>query len=181
MHESLKQIINSIIPYDDTERRHKAEVLNWLNTNASVYRIQKPNIPDKHLVSYFVLYDNSSNKVLLVDHVNAKLWLPTGGHVEIAEDPKDTAKRECYEELGIKAEFLLQQPVFLTSAMTVGLTSGHTDITLWYLLKGDEAMDLVCDHREFNDARWFETNDIPYNLSDPNMRRFIGKLRNYFF
>ncbi len=88
-----------------------------------------------NILCHICLYDRCLNKILLVDHINAQLWLPTGGHVDVEEDPKDAAKRECYEELGIKAEFWLESPLFLTSAVTVGLTAGHTDVTLWYLLK----------------------------------------------
>jgi 8-oxo-dGTP pyrophosphatase MutT (NUDIX family) len=39
--------------------------------------------------------------VLLVDHKNARLWLPTGGHVEEGEDPRATVVRELKEELGL--------------------------------------------------------------------------------
>ena len=39
--------------------------------------------------------------VLLVNHINAGLWLPPGGHVEPDEHPAQTASREALEELGI--------------------------------------------------------------------------------
>ncbi|WP_198139660.1 NUDIX domain-containing protein [Candidatus Orientia mediorientalis] len=45
--------------------------------------------------------------MLLVDHKKALLWLPSGGHVEIAEDPKTTIERECLEELNVTADFWL--------------------------------------------------------------------------
>lgn len=39
-------------------------------------------------MSYFLVA--SDTQVLLVDHKNAQLWLPTGGHVEPGEHPRDT-------------------------------------------------------------------------------------------
>ena len=42
----------------------------------------KPDVPPKHLVSYFALVDERRGKLLLVDHKLAGLWLPSGGHVE---------------------------------------------------------------------------------------------------
>jgi 8-oxo-dGTP pyrophosphatase MutT (NUDIX family) len=43
----------------------------------------------------------ADGRILLVDHVNAGLWLPPGGHVEVDEDPGLTARREIQEELGL--------------------------------------------------------------------------------
>ena len=178
MRDTLKQIVNNITPYDNKEMQDQKETFDWLNTNKSIYRCKKPDIPNKHLVSYFVLYDDKLNNLLLVDHINAQLWLPTGGHVDINEDPKQTVIRECYEELGIKAKFWIEEPLFLTSAVTVGLTAGHTDISFWYVLKGNASMKLDYDRNEFHGIRWFNVNDIPYERTEPSMKRFIGKLLN---
>ena len=38
--------------------------------------LKKPDVPPKHLVSYFALVDDRRGKVLLVDHKLAGLWLP---------------------------------------------------------------------------------------------------------
>jgi 8-oxo-dGTP pyrophosphatase MutT (NUDIX family) len=114
---------------------------------------------------------------LLVDHKKALLWLPSGGHLEIDEDPTTTAQRECLEELGVRADFWAPDPLFITSAVTVGLTAGHTDVCLWYVLKGDSQNIYQFDKVEFNEGRWFRLDDIPYEKSDPHMRRFIEKLK----
>jgi 8-oxo-dGTP pyrophosphatase MutT (NUDIX family) len=62
--------------------------------------------------------------VLLGDHVKSGLWLPSGGHVEHGEDPRDTVDREAFEELGIRARFHDRlgagRPFFLTVTPTLG-------------------------------------------------------------
>ena len=63
---------------------------------------QKPDVPPKHLVSYFALVDEARGKMLLVDHKLAGLWLPSGGHVEPDEDPRATVVREIAEELNLQ-------------------------------------------------------------------------------
>jgi len=104
-------------------------------------------------------------------------FLP-GGHVEIDEDPKTTVERECLEELNVTADFWLPHPLFLTSTLiTIGPTAGHTDVSLWYVLKGDSNRIYKFDQGEFNDIRWFHLNDVPYEKSDPHMGRFIQKLK----
>lgn len=175
--EQIYHIIATIAPYDDVEREHMRDTLEWIQSGAPLFRIQQPDLPNKHLVSYFALFDETSRKILLVDHKKALLWLPSGGHVESDEDPVDTVKRECLEELEIEADFWTPDPLFLTSTVTVGMTAGHTDVSLWYVLKGNHQDNYVFDHKEFNDIQWFSFDDIPYEKSDPHMKRFVEKLK----
>src|SRR5262245_14182288 len=93
--------ISSIIPFDAIEREHLDFVKDWIASGAEIFRFAKPDKPNTHLVSYFIVIDPRTNELLLVDHKKAKLWLPPGGHVEINEHPRETVKREAQEELGI--------------------------------------------------------------------------------
>lgn len=177
MIQTISNIVMGIQPFDDLERRQLDETLSWIQSGAPIFRIQKPDIPEKHLVSYFVLFDEAARKILLVDHKKAQLWLPSGGHVEIDEHPKEAAIRECEEELGVRAELWREEPIFLTSTVTVGLTAGHTDVSLWYIVKGNHKDTYAFDAEEFYGVRWFSFDEIPFEKSDPHMRRFIHKLK----
>ncbi len=177
-HDVIEGIISSLIPFDDLERHHIQETLTWIQSGAQIFRLQKPDIPPKHLVSYFVLFDERAKKVLLVDHKKAQLWLPAGGHVEPDEYPQNTVRRECLEELSAPADFWHESPLFLTSTMTVGLTAGHIDVSLWYILKGDQQVSYSFDQGEFNSIHWFDWNEIPYDKADPHLERFIQKLKS---
>lgn len=55
--KTIADLISRISPLDDLEQQHKAETLDWINSNNEIFRISKPNIPDKHLVSYFCFLD----------------------------------------------------------------------------------------------------------------------------
>ncbi len=176
---SLERIVFSLCPFDVIENQHIQETLSWIRSGAPLYRIQKPDVPPKHLVSYFVVWDEKAHKILLVDHKKAQLWLPSGGHVEEGEDPKMTVERECMEELSIKAEFWRENPIFLTVTPTVGLTAGHIDVSLWYVLKGNSSYKLQFDIEEFNAVCWFGLKDIPFEKSDPHMERFINKFKTF--
>lgn len=174
-HQIIYDLIAAINPLDQLEEQHIHFVLQWIESGAEIFRLEKPATPDTHLVCYFVLFDSETNQVLLTDHRKSGLWLPPGGHVEIDEHPITTVKREAWEELGIEAEFLMEPPFFLTVAKTVGAHQ-HTDVSLWYLLKGKSTEQYNYAVEEFNQIRWFRPEEIPYSLSDPHMGRLIDKL-----
>lgn len=174
MRREIRTEVETITPLDDIERGTKSDVLSWIDSGAELCRTQKPATPPKHLVSYFAVIDGEY--ILLVDHINAELWLPTGGHVEPGEHPRTAALREAKEELSIDGEFLHSDPVFLTVAETVGKTSGHTDVSLWYTLRGNRDDDISYDKSEFRAASWFHRKDVPLGCSDIHMERFLRKL-----
>lgn len=178
--KSLRNIINdifsNIIPFDPIEEEHVNFVKEWIASGVEIFRIAKPDIPNIHLVSYFIIVDLNTNEFLLVDHKKAQLWLPPGGHVEPNEHPREAVKREAKEELGIEAKFIFEDPVFLTVTNTVGNVACHTDVSLWYLLKGNRHEFLKFDADEFHQIRWFHQEEIPFEHTDPHMKRFIDKI-----
>ena len=174
----IHNTVSSIIPLDEIEREHIYFVLNWIESGREIFRTEKPATPDTHLVSYFVVVSPDMNQILLVDHKKAELWLPPGGHVEPGEDPKETVRREAKEELGIEVEFLCEEPILLTVTKTVGNVAEHNDVSLWYLLKGDPSQVLDYDRQEFNRIHWFGIDEIPFEKSDPHMKRFLQKMLN---
>ena len=174
MRTKIRQMISAIDPLDAMEARHRAFSQAWIDSGADLFRVAKPATPDPHLVAYFLLVDDQH--FLLVDHINAELWLPTGGHVEPDEHPKETVSRELREELGIEAVFLRQNPLFVSVTETVGKTSGHTDVSLWFALQGNEETQLRFDASEFRGVHWFRRLDAPLHRTDPHMERFLKKL-----
>jgi 8-oxo-dGTP pyrophosphatase MutT (NUDIX family) len=174
MRARIRKMVAGIAPLDGQEAGEKARVLAWIDSGAPLCRVAKPAAPPMHLVSYFLLAD--AGHVLLVDHVNAGLWLPTGGHVEPGEDPAETVRRECREELGQEAIFADPAPLFVTVTATVGRTAGHVDVSLWFLLRGDRRRRLDFDRGEFHAVRWFPRLAVPWQRSAPDLPRFLHKV-----
>lgn len=170
-------LFKSIKPYDDLEKKHLESALQWVESGAEMFRIEKPAIPDPHLVAYFPVFSPKMDQILLVDHKKACLWLPTGGHVEKGEHPQKTVEREVLEELGIEASFLSQDPLFLTINQATGNTVLHTDVSIWYALQEDPQKPLAWDRSEFHQIRWFPIEEIPFSHSDTHLKRFIEKVK----
>lgn len=182
MREKISQLIKEIKPVDELEKIHQEDALSWIDSGVEIFRIEKPDKPPKHLVSYFVVVDTQSKSILLVDHIKAELWLPAGGHIEKDEDPKITVEREALEELNLQAKFLREDPFFITVTTTVGKTAGHVDVSLWYLIKARKEDPIQYDPGEFNGYRWWGFDEIlesDISSFDPHMHRLTRKLKTY--
>ena len=180
--DEIAGLVEGVSPFDELEANHRADALGWLGSTSDVFRRSPPATPPKHLVAYFLLGDPADASVFLVHHRKAGLWLPTGGHVEVGEDPADTVRREAPEELGVPARFAFGEPapLFVTVTDTVGdARARHTDVSLWYLLHGSRDEPLAPDEREFAAARWWSRSDVtaadPGTL-EPHLPRFLAKL-----
>jgi 8-oxo-dGTP diphosphatase len=90
------------------------------------------------------------------------------------------AAREAVEELGIDpADRLVERPVFLSVTRTVGIDSGHTDVSLWFVLAVGRDEPMEVDPGEFRWARWWSPEQIdaaPSATFDPALPRFVAKL-----
>jgi 8-oxo-dGTP diphosphatase len=179
-------LVERLAPFDELEVEHRADALRWLRSTPDVFRRASPRTPPKHLVAYFLLQDARTGSVLLVDHRRAGLWLPTGGHVEVGEDPADTVRREAPEELGLTPVFRddVAQPLFITVTETTGpVVDRHTDVSMWYLLSGSQDDDVHPDEREFRAARWWGRTELvaadPATF-EPHLMRFLAKVDDAF-
>jgi 8-oxo-dGTP diphosphatase len=171
---AIRDEVASILPLDELEENHRADVLAWIDSGAPLCRTAKPATPPKHLVSYIAVIDGRD--MLLVDHRSAQLWLPPGGHVEPGEHPRETVVRELFEELKVVAKHDISEPLMVTCSTTVGLTAGHDDVSLWYVVAVDRSQDIQFDQQEFARIRWFSHSDVPIHRSDPYLGRFLAKL-----
>lgn len=170
----IATLISALTPRDALEAAHQADALAWLASTDDVYRRVKPATPPKHLVSYVVPTDPETGDILLVDHRNAKLWIPPGGHVDPGEHPAATAARELSEELGVTGAAPL--PTFLTVTVTVGVDAGHTDVSLWFpaAVRRDELLRV--DEGEFAGVRWWSRTELTAASPDrfePHLGRYL--------
>lgn len=179
----VRERVLAVGPAEEKEAADQAAILSWIDSEAPLFRVAKPATPPMHLCVYFALVDDNANCVMLVDHVKAQAWLLPGGHVDPGEDPRWSVEREAFEELQITPKFHERlgggQPLFLSITKTRGEHS-HTDVTLWWALKGDIAAEVRLDPREFSEVRWYrldDDTDWAASCFDPNMERFVSKIR----
>lgn len=185
MRHQLRALIADLEPLDAQEHAHRTEALSWLDSGAEIFRTARPATPPEHLVSYCVLVDLTERLALLVDHRDAELWLPSGGHVDVGEDPAMAAQRELFEELRVRPSFVAgigPQPLFITRTATQGRSTTHTDVSLWYVFDGSVEADLEVDEREFAAVKWWPFDQIQHGLDsrfEPHLPRFVSKLNGF--
>ncbi|TDD62597.1 NUDIX domain-containing protein [Actinomadura darangshiensis] len=174
-------LVAAVTPFDEREAADRRWMLDWIESDAPLFRTEKPATPPEHLAVYAALVDEDSHSVMLVDHVKAKAWLMPGGHVDPDEDPRQTIVRELDEELRIAPSFhplTGSAPLFLTVTQTRGAHS-HTDVTLWFVFQADRRTPITPDPAEFSAVRWFELDretGWAAEQFDPQMARFVAKL-----
>jgi len=186
--DQIKNIVQSIIPYDQIEKNHINNVVQRIDSWAELFRIQKDAVPPKHLVSYSVVIDKSKKKVLLFDHKKAQKLLPSGGHIDSNELPIDGAKRELKEELWLDLPILNnwnyeETPFFITVTDITWLSEPHVDVSLRYVFDWSIENTFDTSAKDFIDEfdwyHWLSYEEIlqtSIDKVDVHMHRFINKL-----
>lgn len=125
---------------------------------------------------------NKNNEILLTKRIPEKLWGNywecTGGAVIAGEDSITGAKRELFEEIGIK---ITQEPLKF-----LGTTIHKTWFTDTYLLEKDILLsELKLQSEEVTDVKWVNINDFNdmciKNLIVPVVLEQFKHFRNLIF
>lgn len=114
-------------------------------------------------------------RVLLVHHRGLGVWLPPGGHVELAEDTDTALFREIAEETGLQPDDLElvgdQKPDVrgaLIAPRWVNIHAigdrGHRHIALMFVFRSRTDQVKLADGEHYA-IRWFSESD----LDDPNL------------
>ncbi|GAA2356078.1 NUDIX domain-containing protein [Dactylosporangium salmoneum] len=180
--QALRDLVAGLVPIDEREAADRDDVLAWIDAGAELYRQVPPDVPSKHLVTYFLPYDAWTGRVFLVEHRKARRLLPPGGHVEPGELPWATVAREADEELQAVAVPHPLWPggrtLFVTVTQTVG-SHVHTDVTLWFPIALDPGQSITPDAGEFAGWGWYTCAEVMAwraERTDPHLARFLTKL-----
>lgn len=120
--------------------------------------------------------------ILLQKRKDNGCWGYHGGCLELGECLEDAAKRELYEETGLKVNSMKLYGVF--SGPELHYVYPHGDevynVDTVYVCDDFEG-ELSADTAEVSELRWFLFNEVPENLSPPVsgiIRQFISQKLN---
>ena len=119
--------------------------------------------------------DNGTKKYLLIRNKRSAHWGFPKGHIEQGESEIDTAKREVFEETGIKIEVL---PDFAKhSEYTI---QGKIEKSVTIFLAKTIETDYKMQVEEIEECGWFGYDDAMQTLNYENDKRILAEAKQYF-
>lgn len=130
----------------------------------------------RHFCASAFVINPTDKKILLVKHKKNRRWTQPGGHIENDETPEEAALREVYEETGIKIKLLGDRfPREEDFIRPLGIqrnrhSNGDTHVDIIYAAVPVNQTNVVCQHEEANDVRWFARNELENIDCFPDIR-----------
>lgn len=90
-------------------------------------------------------------------------WAPPGGKLDFGENVHECAKREIFEETGLK----IKDPKFLTFTNDIFKKEKKHYITLWFLTNKFSGKTKIMEPEKLPEIEWFSLNKFPTNLFLP--------------
>lgn len=133
--------------------------------------------PDHFTASVFV-FDSSADRVCLVLHKKALLWLQPGGHLEAQDiSVAAAATREAREETGLEDLNVLPGLVDLSQhELNSRFGSCRSHLDLRFAAVAAPGADPVCSP-ESNDVQWWPVHQLPAD-TDGQLRTVIPRVRD---
>ncbi len=121
---------------------------------------------------------NKVGKVLVVNQ-NGDSWSLPKGHVDFGETALETAKREIYEESGVK-DLVLIRPLLTYKRFKLGLDGKDDKSELkeieMFLFRTDYEGELKPIDPGNPEAVWLSRKEVADLLSHPKDKEFFGKI-----
>lgn len=128
-----------------------------------------------------VILLDSENRLLLQQRTDNGLWGLPGGSMEPGEEMKEVAVRELFEETGLEACELVMFDVFSGQELYYQYPHGDEvyNVVVVYICKEYGGV-MKGDEEEVQDIRFFKLNEIPNEISPPDLpiiRKFLHEIQ----
>lgn len=175
LHTDARALLTRWAPPDDAQDSLRAAYLRHLDAHPdAMWR----DGPADHFTAGVFVYDHALERVLLVLHKKAHLWLQVGGHLE-AHDTSvaEAARREATEESGLPRLAMTPQLVHLSHhdlSSAFGRCRSHLDLR-FAAVAAEGAVPQVSD--ESDGIGWWPLDDLP-EPTDPALGTAIRAARD---
>jgi len=125
-----------------------------------------------------VIIFDTLGRVLMLHRSDNDCWCFPGGAVELGEELEEAAKREVYEETGLKVENLELFGVFSGEDLHYVYPNGDEVYIIDVVYKTDEYYGDMKINEESKDRSFFNISELPKNISPP-VKPTIKKLKKW--
>lgn len=111
-------------------------------------------------------------KVLMQRRADNNCWGLIGGMMELGESTEETAKREVFEEVGIKLDKIDFFKVYSGKDFYYKYPNGDEvfNVINMFTVRCYELPEVIIDNKEVKEARFFDFNNLPIHISPPDVK-----------
>ena len=120
------------------------------------------------------IFARCHGQILLIKHHRLNLWLPVGGEMEPGETPLIAAKRELFEETGLRGEFTALHGVAGTPPGYLAYeehAAGDKGLHMNFAFVAEVDSDAVQNNHEFTSFQWIRV--APSEGCPDNVRQLV--------
>lgn len=194
MKNDIKNIIIQYLNFYPGEKDNLRQLLELVNDNIndSTNLFNRKNFQG-HITASGFIYCIEESKLLLLEHKALKKFLQPGGHVELVDgEMLDTAKREIFEETGLKDLDIVSISddinipfdinTHLIPANEKKAENEHYHHDFRYLFTIDKIEDVELDYNESTGYKWISIdelrNDEKFSYVIDKIESLIDKKKN---
>jgi ADP-ribose pyrophosphatase YjhB (NUDIX family) len=146
-----------LVAFEIMKRRlHRWALLVYRRLPRSMRRMVVRRMAPSFTVGAMCVIERADGRVLLIRHLYRRRWGVPGGLLQRNETPRDAARREVLEEVGVDVE-LEGEP-----AVNVDASPRRIDIVFRARLVDDTDADSATPSSvEVLEARWFSPTELP--------------------
>lgn len=131
------------------------------------------------MVGANVIVVNGVSQILLQLRTDNNCWGMPGGSMELGESLEEVAKRELYEETNLIANELTLFNVYSGEELYYRYPHGDEvyNVVATFICRRYNG-ELMADKKEVSSLRFFSTDDLPSNISPPDLPILTEYIQN---
>lgn len=169
------EILKQFTPLSEEEKQYKNKMLQLYESKGE--KAFSRNNLEAHFTASAWIINSITQEILLLHHKKLNKWLQPGGHADGEKDLEKVARKEVYEETGLKNLQLISKKVYDIDIHLIPENKGipehyHYDVRFAYFCERKEETKI---NSESNDFQWIKIKQVASLTQEPSILRMVEK------